>query len=411
MIQITKSLLEELYISRGMTQAEIADYCNCDQGTICSRMKAYGIPARSQADYAQLALPCDELGRLYVDEGLTQAEIATRLNCHESTVIRRMKECGLPVRSRRVDLSCDELRRLYFDERLTLADIAVQFNCDTSTIGNRMKECGLFARTPGDYRRIILPRHELYDLYVVQNLGADVVANHFGCSRKAVTANLRRYDIPVRSPGGPVGQGHVPKDVYATWTSDLAYALGLIASDGNLVKKRHEVVLVSTDLEIMDYFAGCLQLSPEVQPHLQKRPNNCKPTYVLSFSDMDFYAFLMGIGITPSKSKTLEPLNVPEVLFPDLLRGLMDGDGSWVTHRSKPPHEYLVAQLTSASPVFLAWVQATVERLIGLHGGTSGIQLTYYGRKAVQLGAWLYYASDIPALSRKRTIWEKFAKF
>jgi hypothetical protein len=134
---------------------------------------------------------------------------------------------------------------------------------------------------------------------------------------------------------------------------------------------------------------------------------------MLYFSDPGFRVFLEHIGLSPAKSKTIGPLKIPDQVFSDFIRGMWDGDGCWHIHR-KPRRSashpgYLRGTLTSASPAFLEWIQTTVERIVGLCGHIYGIRLVYYGREAVALGEWLYWAPDIPALSRKRSIWERFS--
>lgn len=50
----------------------------------------------------RFAEPMDALlRRLYVDEGLTQAEIAARLNAGHRSVVRWMVKYGIPTRDRR----------------------------------------------------------------------------------------------------------------------------------------------------------------------------------------------------------------------------------------------------------------------------------------------------------------------
>ena len=46
------------------------------------------------------AISADELKRLYLDDGLTIEEIATRFNCGATTIRRRMGELGIPTRRR-----------------------------------------------------------------------------------------------------------------------------------------------------------------------------------------------------------------------------------------------------------------------------------------------------------------------
>ncbi len=309
---------------------------------------------------------------------------------------------------RRINIAESLVRHLY-DDGKTQAEIATMLGCSKSTVGNWMRAWGMATRSQRDYTWIDLPRDDLYRLYVEQGQTLESVAAHVGCSSTTVLRRLRDYNIQSH-PAAVSPQRCVPDAVFETWTPKLAYVVGLITSDGWLPQgEAHNAVsFSSTDTELINLFCRLLQLASETRPYC-KLPQGQKLVHQVTVTDWRFRAFLEGVGLTPAKSKTLGPLNIPDVVFPDFVRGCMDGDGCWTIDHSRPPQEHLIAQLTSGSPTFLAWVHATVNRLTGLHGGVSGKRLRYCWGAAVQLGMWLYYAPDVPALSRKREIWHKFA--
>jgi hypothetical protein len=153
--------------------------------------------------------------------------------------------------------------------------------------------------------------------------------------------NLRAYGIPIR-PQGSLGQRHVPEEVLASWTPDLAYVVGLVTADGNLVKRNRNVILTVTDLELLDLYCGCLRLDPAIEPRLHpKQGENCKQAYTVKFTDYWYRDFLESVGLTPNKSKTLGPLKIPDQVFADFLRGCWDGDGWWSTRHNSSPYEHL----------------------------------------------------------------------
>jgi hypothetical protein len=308
-----------------------------------------------------------------------------------------------------LDIPKSLLQKLYFDEGLTQAEIARRLGCGQAVICRSMQEYGLMARTIGDYLAIDIPRDELIKLYVEQGLSADAIADRFNCSGQTVLSKLKKHGIPVRPPITPERR-HVPDEVLAIWTPELAYAVGLIASDGNLPKGKISVVcMVSTDPDLIELYRTCLRLSETVSTAHRLFKGKRKPVYVVTICDRAYRAFLEDIGLTPAKSKTLGPLAIPDHVFRDFLRGCWDGDECWTIQRQQS-REYLHAVLVSGSLTFLLWVQATVQRLIGLYGGISGISLTYAAGNATRLGQWLYYAPNVLALSRKRAIWERFAQ-
>ena len=76
--------------------------------------------------------------------------------------------------------------------------------------------------------------------------------------------------------------------------------------------------------------------------------------FVIQFGDRIFYDFLISLGITPAKSKTIASLKIPEKYFADFLRGCIDGDGDIDVHsHPESQHPQLRIRLVSASPKFL----------------------------------------------------------
>lgn len=124
-------------------------------------------------------------------------------------------------------------------------------------------------------------------------------------------------------------------------------------------------------------------------------------------NDANYRHFLERVGLTPAKSKTLQALDVPMPYFRDFFRGCFDGDGSWHIDRQKG-HHYLVGELSSASPIFLAWVRDVVVQQSGLYGRIASDKVRYFGTKALALGCWMYYVPDLPCLARKYKIWANY---
>jgi len=137
------------------------------------------------------------------------------------------------------------------------------------------------------------------------------------------------------------------------------------------------------------------------------------------------HAWLQSIGLTPAKSLTLGPLAVPDELFADFFRGCVDGDGTVLVyidryHLAKSEryvYERLYLSLVSASRPFVEWIQKTILRLVGVRGAIhdSGGRrprplwvLRYAKAESIRLLGWMYYAPNVPCLTRKRVKAEKF---
>ncbi|MCX7839177.1 MAG: UPF0175 family protein [Anaerolineae bacterium] len=258
------------------------------------------------------------------------------------------------------------------------------------------------------HNKIELPRDELERLYVEENLSSNEIARLFGCDGVTVRARLREYGIPLRPRGWHKLVRRVPDQVLEAWPSpELAYVVGLVASDGSLQKQNNCMQLVSTEREIVDNCATLLCLD---DPHIivwdQGFPR--KTAFMLQVCDHVFREFLQARGLTPNKTMTIGALDIPDIIFRDFLRGELDGDGSWYVAKGWRGSPYLVSKFVSRSQSYLEWIHRTVWRLTGIDGCLHGSGLIYNGKKAELLGQWIYYAPDLPCLRRKHDVWQNW---
>lgn len=206
------------------------------------------------------------------------------------------------------------------------------------------------------------------------------------------------------------------------WTADLAYTVGLIAADGNLSRKPGRVSIMSNDIDLLELVRERLGVTRPITPHTGGYGRRC---HRIVWSDRPFYEWLVSLGLTPAKSLTLGPLAVPDEYFVDFFRGCIDGDGSIVTYvdrynafkNCRYVYTRVYLSLVSASPRFIEWVRASLHRICGVEGsvgirrceGRNDIgRLRYAKREALLLLRWMYYASDVASLRRKRQKAEPF---
>lgn len=258
------------------------------------------------------------------------------------------------------------------------------------------------------HNKISLPRDELERLYVEENLSSNEIARRLGCDGLTVRARLREYGIDLRPRGWHKLVRCVPDAVLDAWPSaELAYVVGLIASDGNLQKQNNCMILVSTDREMIDLTCRLLQLDdPHIVEAKQGFPR--KTSFMLQVCDHRFRDFLEECRLTPNKTLTISELNIPASVFADFLRGELDGDGSWYVAKGWRGFPYLISKFTSRSQPYLEWIHRTVLRMTDIDGCLQKSRLIYNGKKAEALGRWIYYAPDLPCLQRKRNIWQNW---
>jgi hypothetical protein len=203
--------------------------------------------------------------------------------------------------------------------------------------------------------------------------------------------------------------------VDTTWTNTLAYAIGLMATDGCLADGDH-VSFPSADRELVELFVSCLGKANTIS---EFRTRTGGTAYRVQFGDVAFCRWLEGIGITARKSLTIGALDVPVVYLVPLLRGLLDGDGSIINkvaradtkRRNDYYWEYLRTQFVSASHAHVLWLHDRVREVLKLDGyvalarGRDGRHdqwtLRFGKRSSLLLLPLLYADPTAPRLTRK----------
>src|SRR3989344_6346273 len=125
-------------------------------------------------------------------------------------------------------------------------------------------------------------------------------------------------------------RGVKPKGkVDITWSANFAYAIGLLASDGCLQNDSRHIDLTSKDREQLENFLRAVSIKVKIT---NKNSSLSKKYLRVQFGDVLFYKFLLNIGFTPAKSKTIGAIIIPPKYFFDFLRGSFDGDGTFYSY-------------------------------------------------------------------------------
>ena len=204
------------------------------------------------------------------------------------------------------------------------------------------------------------------------------------------------------------------------WSSNLAYVVGLIATDGNLSSDKRHVSLTSCDLNLCKIFLGCLNKSnrPTLNPPSAISRKNC---YRVQIGDVVFYNWLLKIGLTPNKSLSIEKIDIDYKYFPDFLRGNIDGDGSIIFYKDKYNtalntnyvYDRLFVYFLSASKKYIMWIQKTIQTIINISGsiqnkrsGKNAMRyrpmylLKFSTKEAKILLNYFYYKKNLPCLKK-----------
>ena len=195
------------------------------------------------------------------------------------------------------------------------------------------------------------------------------------------------------------------KRVY-TWNADIAYSVGLIASDGCLQKDNRHIDLTSVDTEQLKNFSKVIGRNLYIG---RKSNGRGKVAYRIQFSDVAYYDFLVAAGLYPAKSKTIGRLKIPDNFYRDFLRGLFDGDGSTYSYydpRWKSSYMFYTT-FSSGSIDFIKYIQLSNKVFVGVNGGSirtsPGVYILAYAKlDSYKIYHYMYYDRDVICLNRKR---------
>lgn len=211
------------------------------------------------------------------------------------------------------------------------------------------------------------------------------------------------------------------------WTSGLAYAIGLLVTDGCLSSDGRHIIMRSSDIQLLKTFKECLNLSNKIT-QTKNDGWSKKPCYKVQFGNVQLYRWLLRIGLMPRKTYTIGKLEIPDKYFRDFLRGHLDGDGCITTYKDhyntfkNPKYIYtrLYTMFMSASKIHIEWLAENIPKLLSIKGHTikrrpwrsdqttDTWHLRFAKKESIKLLSWLYYNPDVPCLKRKRKIAEKF---
>lgn len=190
------------------------------------------------------------------------------------------------------------------------------------------------------------------------------------------------------------------------WGPNFAYAVGLITSDGCLHTDGRHIIFASKEMELAENFKKAFGLQSKISRHV--RGGETEKRYLqISYSNKALHSYLQTIGLTPHKSKTIQFVQVPKKFFPDFLRGLFDGDGTFYFFWDKrwPRSFCFKMSFASASRDFIEWLKETLTEFYGVrgffHAGAGVTNLEYVKGDSRKLFEVMYYKRNLLCFSKK----------
>lgn len=191
------------------------------------------------------------------------------------------------------------------------------------------------------------------------------------------------------------------------WSLKLAYAIGLITTDGSLSTDGRHITFVSKDIQLLKTFKKILNLKNKIGRRKSGYTGK-KNCYYIQFGDVIFYKWLQKIGLTSNKSKSIKGLKISKKYFFDFLRGHFDGDGTCYSYwdsRWKSSFMFYLC-FVSGSLDHLEWLKNEINLYLGIKGcisrtGKEVWKLSYPKTKSKILIRKMYHKKNLPCLERK----------
>ncbi len=283
---------------------------------------------------------------------------------------------------------------------MTVPEIAAHLNRKFKSVEDRTRKLNLIKAQKQEWTQ-----EEVEKLIFYYNKTPDVfkmfpTRSRSSIAYKAHALGLKKYNR---------GAFSVDYNFFKTWSEDMAYMLGFIAADGNIMTnpKILNITQSKKDLYILEWFNKLLQCKRPI--HIQ--PNNICHLVIRNGTLVDD---LIALGIEPCKSLTMKWFsNVPSEYLNHFIRGYMDGDGCVCCYSRKNRGtiielsflgtrnflEGMVQEISKYVDVPIIKVFDIVDNQIK--------RTKYSGNSAVKVLRWLYEDAHI-YLARKK---EKYIEY
>lgn len=150
-----------------------------------------------------------------------------------------------------------------------------------------------------------------------------------GVNYKVVQRVLKENEIPIRTQEETRRQYYIDDNFFKTQSSEMAYILGLLGSDGCVAQNKNVIYieLQRQDKEILEKINTILKNERPVQDYITGRGyENSKMYFYSKIAKQDLAQY----HIIPNKTYSNEykfPEKLDKKYYADYIRGLFDGDG------------------------------------------------------------------------------------
>nr|WP_028400514.1 LAGLIDADG family homing endonuclease [Ectobacillus panaciterrae] len=361
-------------------------------------------------------LPKELAYEMYIERNMTKKEIAEIFGVSSATVEKLLREYGFRKKQLKDRITKEELFELYVVKHLSTYDIAKMFNVTKGTVLNLMDEYNIPRRNEKEshYKYSIEHIHgvtkELLEyLYIKQEWSIQMIADALRLSYSSIYRCLNEFGIPTRdlSAANKLRYKHDPNvniAFFKKMTPELAYILGLLATDGS-VGDNGEIGIGLIDEDVINWVAKTIGYNRKIYI-FHDGDENHNVRYWIRFTSKEVADLLRKYEIVPRKTDKLKFPSLPNNMLCHYIRGVFEGDGMIVLGERKRKRGEGVtynpeANIVSASIEFIEGVKKVIDAVLNIdykitcnsREGRKGILYAYriYSNDNVRkFGEWLY---------------------
>ncbi|MBL7131162.1 MAG: hypothetical protein ISS45_07155 [Candidatus Omnitrophica bacterium] len=239
-----------------------------------------------------------------------------------------------------------------------------------------------------------LSKEKLVRLYETEECSLADIAKIYGVSRTAIMKHCDKLEIKRRTKSksrllaqqkGKIQKQRyctINEDFFSSWSSNMAYILGLLITDGCISKTKNGSYRISLCLNDRDLLLKVAKTMGS--DHTITESKYQKDINVFIFGREKIARDLLQLGMKPRKSLDVKFPEVPSEYLRDFIRGVFDGDGS-VFYELRSKNSPLKTSFTSGSREFICTLEKVLQGLsmpkrVIYESGTTGKPISYMFR-------------------------------
>lgn len=186
-------------------------------------------------------------------------------------------------------------------------------------------------------------KEDIVNYYLSKPMTLEDVAKKFNLCKPTISKVLKENNINTYTKTKLFSPQFIENYFETIDTENKAYFLGLIISDGCIFEHSTKQNSISICLQECDkYLLESFIKDIHTNKHITSDNRGC---FEISISSNKMVKDLSKYGVIPRKSlNTIFPTNINHNMYPHLLRGIIDGDGSIAFYKRKDrPNSYTKA--------------------------------------------------------------------